>query len=127
MLPRIPVLPNRDILAKLDSLEERRQLKSANEAASLKRKLRQGAQCLVRVNSLWDEPLTMTRGSAIECQEKWVPATVLSTVLRAPFSSAAEGLDEDLDNDEDGDGDEEDHDEFGFSGLSDGIDADDLK
>mmetsp|Transcript_10806 Transcript_10806/g.14544 ORF Transcript_10806/g.14544 Transcript_10806/m.14544 type:complete len:96 (+) Transcript_10806:907-1194(+) len=55
ILPRIPVLANRDILAKLHFLEERRQLKQQNESVSMKRQLRQGARVLVRLNSFWDE------------------------------------------------------------------------
>ncbi len=36
VLPRIPTLANRDILAKLHSLDERRELKRINEAYQMK-------------------------------------------------------------------------------------------
>ena len=55
VLPRIPVLANRDILTKLHLLEERRQLKHQNEAKHMKLRFRHGAHCMVRLNSLWDD------------------------------------------------------------------------
>jgi len=89
VLPRIPTLASRDILAKLQTLAERRAIKSTNEAAHLKAKFRAGASCLVRLNSLWDEQFSLSKGVSGYAQvtEKWVPATVLSTVLKAPFSA----------------------------------------
>lgn len=96
VLPRIPTLANRDILAKLHSLDERRQLKKVNEASHMRHKFRAGTSCMVRINSHWDEVAPSFKGQL--SAEKWVQASILSAVTRAPFNTGIEAPEEDEEN-----------------------------
>ena len=68
MLPRIPVLINREILRKILSLKERRHLRDLNEERSAD--FYSGAKVLVRMDG-WDGA--------------WIDANVTRAHFRAPF------------------------------------------